>query len=105
MAATPTPEEIEAARLLVAEADAAEAEAARAAVRAKLQPLIDAGWGGESVEANWADLTSALRTNASALAEIDPNLPNLAFSTAQVCATLNDRLRSLMALNAAPSED
>lgn len=101
--ADPTPEEIEAAREMVAQADAAAAAAAKAAVRAKLQPLIDAGLGGDAPTATWADLVAALRANASALGEIDTNLPNLAFSTAQVLSTLNDRVRSLMALNA-PAE-
>ena len=99
----PTPEEIEAARQMVAQADAAAAEASRAAVRAKLQPLADLGFGGEAPVGSWSDLLTTLRANASALAEIDQTLPNLAFSTATVLTTLNDRVRSLLALNA-PTE-
>lgn len=36
-----------------------------------------------------------------ALAELDTSLPNLAFSTARVLETMNDRVRSLVAMNAA----
>lgn len=99
----PTPEEIKAARQMVAQADAAAAEASRAAVRAQLQPLADLGFGGEAPVGSWSDLLTALRANASALGEIEQNLPNLAFSTATVLTTLNDRVRSLLALNA-PAE-
>lgn len=101
--ADPTPEEIEAARQMVAQADAAAAAAAKASVRAKLQPLVDAGPGGDAPTGTWADLIAGLRANASGLGEIETNLPNLAFSTAQVLSTLNDRVRSLMTLNA-PAE-
>jgi hypothetical protein len=100
MTRTPTPEEIEAARQLVAQADAAAAEAAKAAAREKLQPLADVGLGGDAPVGSWADVMDALRSNASALGAIDSNLPNLAFSTAQVLSTMNDRIRSLLAVNA-----
>lgn len=96
---SPTPEEIEAARQLVATADAAASEARKAEVIAKLQPLTDAGLGQDDASVSLPELITVLRNNYGALAAIDNNLPNLAFSTAQVLETLNDRVRSLVALN------
>lgn len=103
--AEPTPEDIEAARAMVAAADAAARGAQKAEVIAKLQPLIDVGLGQENSQVSLPDLIAALRLNYGALASIDNNLPNLAFSTAQVLETLNDRIRSLMALNAAAAPE
>lgn len=101
---TPTPEEIEAARLLVSQADAAADEAARAANRTKLAPLVALGLGASGpLTGSATDLAASLRANAMALAEMDSTLPNLAFSTAQVLETMNDRIRSLVSQNAASS--
>lgn len=98
--AKPTPEEIGAARALVATADAEADQARRAEVIATLKPLTDLGLGGDAkFKATPAELTAALRASAGALAAVDPNLPNLTLSTAQVLDTLNDRIRSLVALN------
>lgn len=96
----PTLEEIEAARQLVDTADAAANAARKAEVLTKLQPLTDAGLGDDDASVNLRELITVLRNNYGALAAIDNNLPNLAFSTAQVLETLNDRIRSLVALNA-----
>jgi len=106
MPTTPTPEQIETKRAEVAAYDAAQAEAQKEANRAKLQPLIDIGLGGSTpLTCSSAELATALRTNAMALADLDATLPNLAFSTAQVLETMNDRIRSLAAQNAAaPAE-
>lgn len=101
----PTPEEIEAARLMVSQADAAAAEARKSANRAKLSPLLDLGLGGAGpLTCSANDLAACLRANAMALADMDATLPNLAFSTAQVLETMSDRIRSLAAQNAAAPE-
>ena len=100
MAKTPTAEEIAAARQMVAEADAAAAAERKASVLATLTPFTDAGLGSTAEGGGVAALISVLRANYTALAEIDPSLPNLAFSTAQVLQTLDDRIRSLAAMNA-----
>ncbi|WP_293826025.1 hypothetical protein [uncultured Brevundimonas sp.] len=105
MAKTPTPEEIEAARQLVAEADAAAAAERKAAVIEKLKPFTDAGLGATADGGAVGALIAAMRANYASLAEIDGSLPNLAFSTGQVLQTLDDRVRSLAAMNApAPAE-
>lgn len=101
----PTPEEVEAARQLVSQADAAAAEAAKAANRARLAPLVALGLGGAGpLACSATDLAACLRANAMALADMDATLPNLAFSSAQVLETMNDRIRSLTAQNAAAPE-
>ena len=100
MAETPTPAQIAAARQMVAEADAAAAAERKASVMAMLTPFTDAGLG-VTTEGGWvAALIAVLRANYTSLAEIEPSLPNLAFSTAQVLQTLDDRIRSLAAMNA-----
>ncbi|WP_312599053.1 hypothetical protein [Brevundimonas sp.] len=101
MAKTHTPEEVEAARQLVAQADAAAATERKAAVLATLKPFTDAGLGSTPEGGAVAALISAMRANYATLGEIDPSLPNLVFSTAQVLQTLDDRVRSLSAMNAA----
>lgn len=102
MSTAPTPEQIETKRAEVAAYDAAQAESQREANRAKLQPLVDIGLGGTSpLTCSPTDLAAALRTNAVALADLDSSLPNLAFSTALVLETMNDRVRSLVAQNLA----
>ncbi|MET4683677.1 hypothetical protein [Brevundimonas faecalis] len=96
-----TPEQIEAMRLEVQAYDAAQNEAGKAAVRALIQPLIDLGLGGsDPLTASPVQLATAMRTAAPTLASVDPSLPNLLFSTAQVFETANDRIRTLVALNA-----
>lgn len=100
--ADPTAEEIEAARALVAAADAAAAEATKAANRLKLKPLTDIGLGGPGpLTCSPTELVSALRASAMTLVDLDSALPNLAYSTAQVLETMQDRVRSLVAQNAA----
>ena len=101
--AQPTPEEIEAARQMVANADAAAAAEKRAAVIEKLKPFTDAGLGATTDGGAVASLIAALTANYASLADIDPSLPNLAFSTAQVLRTLDDRVRTLATANA-PSQ-
>lgn len=101
MPTTPTPEQIETKRAEVAAYDAAQTEAQKEANRAKLQPLIDVGLGGSSpLTCSPTELAALLRTNAAALSDLDATLPNLAFSTAQVLETMNDRVRMLVAQNA-----
>ena len=100
MATKPTPQEIEAARQMVAEADAAAAAERKASVLATLTPFTDAGLGSTAEDGGVATLISVLRANYATLSEIDPSLPNLAFSTAQVLQTLDGRIRSLAAMNA-----
>lgn len=94
----PTPEEIEAARQMVAEADAAAAAEKKSVVLEKLKPFMDAGLGAAEGGAV-GPLITALQAGYTTLAEIDPTLPNLAFSTAQVLQTLDNRIRSLVAAN------
>lgn len=102
----PTPEEVEAARQLVFQADAAAAEAAKAANRARLAPLVATGLGGAGpLTCSATDLAACLRANAMALSDMDATLPNLAFSSAQVLETLSDRIRSLVSQNAAAPAD
>lgn len=97
----PTPEEIEVARAVVAEADAAAAADRKAAVIEKLKPFTDAGWGAPLETSTLQVAIKALREKANTLAEIDPDLSNLLFAVSQPMATADDRLRSLVAVNAA----
>ncbi len=95
-------EDIEQKRAEVAAFDAAQAEARKAEIRAKLQPLTDLGLGGsEALTCSPSQLAQVLRSTAATLAEVDASLPNLLFSTAQVLETANDRIRSLAMQNAA----
>lgn len=97
-----TPEEAEALRQQLAAHDAIQNEARKAANRAKLQPLVDLGLGGSGpLTCSPAELAAGLRAHAMALSDMDATLPNLAFSTAQVIETMGDRVRSLVAQNAA----
>lgn len=96
----PTPEEVEAARTLVANADAEADQVRRAEVIAKLKPLTDLGLGGDGkLEGSLADIAAAIRATAPNLAELDANLPTLMFAITGPMLTLNDRIRSLVALN------
>lgn len=98
-------DDIEQKRAEVAAFDAAQAEARKAEVRAKLQPLVDIGLGGPGpLTVSAAEAAAAMRQNAAALAEVDANLPNLLFSTAQVLETANDRIRTLAMQNAPAPE-
>lgn len=100
-----TDEEAAALRQQLAAHDAVQNETRKAANRAKLQPLLDLGLGGAGpLTCSANDLAACLRANAMALADMDATLPNLAFSTAQVLETMNDRMRSLAAQNAAAPE-
>ena len=101
-ATQPTPEDIEAARNLVATADAAADAARKAEVIAKLQPLIAAGFGSENAVVDLAALSAVMPANYAALAEIDPNLPSQVMSVATLNQSINDRVRNLVALNSPP---
>lgn len=101
--AKPTPEEIEAARALVAQADATEAAKTRQETLALIAPLVDAGWGSTDENSPVRVAAKALRDKAMTMSSIDPQLPNTLFTTATVMETVNDKIRSLAALNAAPS--
>lgn len=98
---TPTPEEIEAARQLVAEADAAEAAAARATNLAAVAPLTAVGLGtsepiGVTVEA----LLAAIQGQVAAIAATgDDTLMTLLSSTSRCLRTLDDRVRSIVVAN------
>lgn len=100
-----TNEEAETLRQQLAAHDAAENEAKKTANRARLAPLTALGLGGDGpLTCSLAELAAGLKTGAMTLGDLDPTLPNLAFSTAQVVETLNDRVRSLAAVNAAAPE-
>lgn len=102
----PTPEEIEAARLLVAQADAESQREARQAALDAVQPLIDVGFGGdEIIEATMAEVIAAIRAQIqSPTATRDMALLNLYTATANCLTTLNDRVRSIVAQNQPPPE-
>jgi len=102
-ATQPTPEEIEAARNLVATADAAADMVRKSEVLAKLQPLIAAGFGGKNAVVDLAALSAVMPANYAALAEIDPNLPSQVVSVASLNQSVNDRVRNLVALNSPPA--
>ncbi|SPU55863.1 Uncharacterised protein [Brevundimonas vesicularis] len=99
----PTPEDIEAARTLVATADAAADKARKAGVIANLQPLIAAGFGAENAVVDLAALSAVMPANYAALAEIDPNLPSSVMTVARLNQSINDRIRNLVALNSPPT--
>lgn len=103
MATNPTPEEIEAARALVAKADAAKAAKNRQDVLALIAPLIAAGWGSTAEDSPLRVAAKALRDKAMTMSAIDPQLPNTLFTTATIMETVDDKVRSLAALNAEPA--
>lgn len=103
MATTPTPEQIEAARALVAQADAAEAARKRQETRDLVAPFIAAGWGAPAADESPVRLAArALREKAMTMSSIDPQLPNTLFTTANIMDTVDDKIRSLAALSADP---
>ena len=78
----PTPEEIEAARQMVAKADA-EAEATKRAQNQQLiQPFLDVGLGSTEENSQVREVIRVLREKAIDLQSIDRNLPNILFVTA-----------------------
>lgn len=104
MTTKPTEEEVEAARQIVAQADAEQEAATRAANLAAVQGLVDLGFGVDSpVVVPISDLVQGLRQQAPLMAiSSDTTLMRLCDSTAQVLQTLNDRVRSIVALNREP---
>ncbi len=102
MTAELTPEEAEALRQQLAAHDAAQAEAAKAANRALLAPLVALGLGGtEPLTCSLSAAAAALRTHGVNLAAADPEFPAYAVSVAKVMDDLDRRLRTLVSRNAA----
>lgn len=99
----PTPEELEAARALIAKADAAEARRARQEARDLVAPFIAAGWGSTDENSPIRVAAKALRDKAMTVSAIDPQLPNTLFTTATIMETVDDKVRSLAAMNAPPA--
>ena len=95
----PTPEEIEAARDLVAKADA-EAEAARRAANLeRLAPLTALGFGPDGeIKASVPDMIAAIRS-ARDLRDVHPDLADMADATARVLETFADRARTAIQAN------
>lgn len=104
MATKPTEEEIEAARQIVAQADAEKAEAARLANLAAVEALTDVGFGTDApIEVSVPEFIQAIQGQvASAAAASDTTLLNLFTATANCLRTLNDRVRSIVAQNQPP---
>jgi len=98
----PTPEEIEAARQMVAKADA-EAEATKRAQNQQLiQPFLDVGLGSTEENSQVREVIRVLREKAIDLQSIDRNLPNILFVTATSLENADDKIRSLAAMNPQP---
>lgn len=100
---TPTAEELEAARALIAKADAAEAARVRQENRDLAAPFIEAGWGSPDENSALRIAAKALRDKAATMATYDPNLPNTLFTTATIMETVDDKIRSMATLNAEPA--
>ena len=98
-----TPEEIEAARALVAEADAAAASENRKKRLAVFQPLVDAGWGSNDEASPIKAAIKAARDNAASFGVVDANFPNTLYTLATLMATVDDKVRSEVAMNQEPS--
>lgn len=105
MTTKPTEQEIEAARQIVAEADAEQAEAARLANLEAVSALTGVGLGTDDpVGVSVRDLIQAIQSQvAVAAAASDTTLMNLFSSTASVLRTLDDRVRSIVAQNQPPA--
>lgn len=103
MPKTPTPEQLEAARQLLADHAASEAAASRAATRAAIAPFVAAGFGGDGpLNVNLGEAAQIMRANMAALGAIEPTLQNLAFSGAGVLETFNDRIRQMIVQSTDP---
>ena len=96
----PTPEDVEAARALIAKADAAEAARARQKTRDLIAPFIAAGWGSTDENSPVRVAIRALKEKAITLSAYDPNLPNSFFTTATVMGTVDDKIRTMAAMSA-----
>ena len=96
----PTPEELEAARALIAKADAAEARRVRQQTRDLVAPFIEAGWGSSDENSAIRVAIRALKEKAITLSAYDPNLPNSFFTTATVMETVDDKIRTMAAMSA-----
>lgn len=99
-----TDEEIEAARRIVAQAEAEEAEAARQANLAAIEGLTAVGLGtGEPVGVTVPEFIQAIQGQiAIAASASDTTLMTLFSSTASILRTLDDRVRSIVAQNQPP---
>ncbi len=100
---TTTPEEVEAARALVAQADAAAAAENRKQRLADFSPLAEAGWGSKDSNSPLLVAIRAARDNATLLAKYDINLPSTLYTLASLMATVDDKVRSEVAMNQEPS--
>lgn len=96
----PTPEELEAARALIAKADAAEARRVRQETRDLVAPFIEAGWGSSDENSALRVAAKVLRDKAATMAAYDPNLPNTLFTTATIMENVDDKIRSMVAMSA-----
>lgn len=97
--ANPTPEEIEAAREMVAEADARAERERRAQNLERLAPLTALGFGpGATIEASVPDMIAAIRS-ARDLRDVHPDLADMADATARVLETFADRARTAIQAN------
>lgn len=102
--ATPTPEEIEAARQLVAEADARAERERRAQNLERLAPLLALGFGPDGViQSSTSDLVAGIRS-ARDLRDVDMGLADVADATARVLETFADRARVAIQANQPPEE-
>lgn len=106
MTTKPTQEEIDAAREIVAQADAEAAEAARLANLAAVQALTDVGLGtDEPMDISVRELVQAIQAQVQvAAAASDITLVNLFTATANCLRTLDDRVRSIVAQNQPPAQ-
>jgi hypothetical protein len=104
LTAKPTEEEIEAARQIVAQADAEKAEAARLANLAAVEALTEIGLGTEDpIGVSVPEFIQAIQGQvASAASASDTTLLNLFTATANCLRTLNDRVRTIVAQNQPP---
>jgi hypothetical protein len=98
-----TPEEIEAAYELIARTNAAEAARVRQETRDLIAPFIEAGWGSADETSAIRVAMKALREKATTMMAYDPNLLNMLFTTATIMQTVDDKIRSIAALNAEPA--
>lgn len=94
-------EEAEHLRQQLAAHDVAQAEAAKAANRALLAPLVALGLGGtDPLTCSLSGLAAALRTHAPSISPVEPEFTVFAITVASVIESLDRRLRTMMANNA-----
>lgn len=93
-------DDIEAMRAKVAKADAEAAAKAKDANLALLKPFVDAGIGGDALP----EIAKLFRDNAQTLGTFEPHLQSMALTGADLLMTMNDKVRSLIALNSPPPE-